>query len=596
MTTVGPRRTRTILTVAVSGALALLVGVLAAGSASAAKPKPPVVKGGSQVEVQILALNDFHGNLLPPTGSGGRVGTTPAGGAAYLATHIQSLEATNANSIVVSAGDLIGASPILSALFHDEPTIEAMNEIGLDLNAVGNHEFDEGATELLRMANGGCHPVDGCQDGTGFEGAEFDFLAANVVNIATGETLFAPYAIRSFNGAKVGFIGMTLEGTPLIVSQAGIQGLDFRDEADTVNALVPVLREQGVQAIVVLLHEGGSPTALNINGCAGVAGPIVDIVDNLDSEVDLVVSGHTHQPYNCVFNGIPTTSAFSFGRLVTDIDMTIDRATQDVTKLMINNRIVTRDVPQYQPILDLIAHYDVVAAPIANRPIGHITADLTNVNQPDGEQTMGDVIADAQLAATDGPAPEGQAVVAFMNPGGVRGSLTFASSPAGEGDGVVTFGEAFTVQPFGNILQTLTLTGAQIDRMLEEQFCGVNSPFATPTAGFFKILLPSAGLSYTWDFAVANAPANATCATDPALGAVNPASISLNGIPIDLGTSYRVTVNNFLADGGDGFFVLRQGTDRVGGLEDLQALEAYLAAAEPAGISPPPLTRITRIN
>jgi 5'-nucleotidase len=380
------------------------------------------------------------------------------------------------------------------------------------------------------------------------------------------------------------------------VSQAGIQGLEFKDEADTVNALIPELREQDVEAIVVLLHEGGSPTSLAINGCAGVTGPIVDIVNRLDPEVDLVVSGHTHQPYSCVFNGIPTTSAFSFGRLVTDIDMTVDRATKDVSKLMINNRIVTRDVPQDQAILDLIARYEVVAAPIANRPIGHITADLTNVSQPDLEQTMGDVIADAQLAATDGPAPEGEAVVAFMNPGGVRGSLLFPSSPAGEGDGVVTFGEAFTVQPFGNILQTLTLTGAQIDRMLEEQFCGVNSPHATPTAGFFKVLLPSAGFTYTWDFAVANSPANATCATDPALGAVNPASISLNGLPLDLGASYRVTVNNFLADGGDGFFVLRQGTDRVGGLEDLQALEAYLAAAEPAGISPPPLTRITRIN
>ena len=550
---------------------------------------------GSQVEVQILALNDFHGNLLPPGGSGGRVGTTLAGGAAYLATHIQNLEATNANSIVVSAGDLIGASPILSALFHDEPTIEAMNEIGLDLNAVGNHEFDEGATELLRMANGGCHPTDGCQDGTPFGGADFDFLAANVVNTTTGETLFAPYAIRNFNGAKVAFIGMTLEGTPLIVSAAGIQGLEFRDEADTVNALVPELREQGVEAIVVLVHEGGSPTALNINGCAGVTGPIVDVVNRLDPEVDLVVSGHTHQPYNCVFNGIPTTSAYSFGRLVTDIDMRVDRATKDVTRLTINNRVVTRDVPQNQAILDLIARYDVVAAPIANRPIGHITAELLNTGQPDGEQVMGDVIADAQLAATDGPPPQGEAVVAFMNPGGVRGSLTFPTSAAGEGDGVVTFGEAFTVQPFGNILQTLSLTGAQIDLMLEQQFCGVNSPSA-PTPGFFKVLLPSAGFAYTWDGAVASAPGNATCATDPALGAVNPASVTLNGVPLDLNATYRVTVNNFLADGGDGFFVLRDGTDRVGGLEDLQAFEAYLAAAEPTGISPPALDRITRVN
>lgn len=572
----------------------MLAIVLGVGPVEA-KAKPPVIMDKSQVEVQILALNDFHGNLKEPTGSGGRVGTVLAGGAEYLATHIKNLEATNANTIVVSAGDLIGASPLLSALFHDEPTIEAMNEIGLDLNAVGNHEFDEGATELLRMANGGCHPTDGCQDGTPFAGADFDFLAANVMNTSDGRTLFAPYAIRNFNGAKVAFIGMTLEGTPLIVSAAGIQGLEFRDEAETVNALVPGLREQGVEAIVVLVHEGGSPTALNINGCPGVSGPIVDIVNRLDPEVDLVVSGHTHQPYNCVFNGIPTTSAFSFGRLVTDIDMRVDRATKDVTGITINNRIITRDVAKDQDIQALIARYDKVAAPIANRPIGHTTADLPNAPQPDGEQVMGDVIADAQLAATQGPPPQGEAVVAFMNPGGVRASLTYPSSPAGEGDGVVTFGEAFTVQPFGNILQTLTLTGAQIDLLLEQQFCGVNSPHAS-TPGFFKVLLPSAGFAYTWDNSVASSPGNATCATDPALGAVNPANVTLNGVAIDLNASYRVTVNNFLADGGDGFFVLRQGTDRVGGLEDLQAFEDYLAAAEPGGVSPPTLNRITRVN
>jgi 5'-nucleotidase len=355
-------------------------------SAAADEPKPPVIKNETEVEVQLLALNDFHGNLLPPSGSSGRVGTINAGGAEYLATHVQNLEAQNANTLVVSAGDLIGASPLLSALFHDEPTIEAMNRIGLDLNAVGNHEFDEGTTELLRMQTGGCHPVDGCQDGDGFAGADFDFLAANVVNHESGETLFPPYAIRNFNGAKVAFIGMTLEGTPTIVSPAGVAGFDFLDEADTVNALVPELRAQDVEAIVVLLHEGGSPTALDINGCAGVTGPIVDIAERLDDAVDLVVSGHTHQPYNCVFGGIPVTSAFSFGRLLTDIDMRVSRATKDVTSIAINNRIVTRDVKPSAPITELIARYQAMAAPIANRVVGHITADITRANDASLEQ------------------------------------------------------------------------------------------------------------------------------------------------------------------------------------------------------------------
>ncbi len=571
--------------VASSLASAVAILIVLGATAVTGRDKPPVIRDGSTIEVQILALNDFHGNVLPPSGSSGRVGTINAGGAEYLSTHIQNLKATNANSIVVSAGDLIGASPLLSALFHDEPTIEAMNLIGLDLNAVGNHEFDEGTTELLRMQNGGCHPVDGCQDETGFAGADFQFLAANVVNHNSGQTLFAPYTIRNFNGAKVAFIGMTLEGTPNIVSPSGVAGFDFLDEADTVNALIPEIQEQDVEAIVVLLHEGGSPTSLSINGCAGVTGAVVDIAERMDDAVDLIVSGHTHQPYSCVFGGIPVTSAFSFGRLVTDIDMKVDRKTKDVTSLAINNRIVTRDVPLDQRITDLIAHYQVFAAPIANRVIGHITADITRTNDASLEQSMGNVIADAQLDATD-DVGFGEAVLSFMNPGGVRADLIYASSPAGEGDGVVTYGELFTVQPFGNSLVTMTLTGAQIEQALEHQFCGLNSPLNN---FFFKVLLPSDGFHYTWDSAAANSADGMSCAT---ADAVDPASITLNGVPLDMAASYRVTVNIFLADGGDGFPVFAQGTNRLGGAVDTDAFEAYLAANEPGGISPAPLDRI----
>jgi 5'-nucleotidase len=566
----------------VSALLALAALVVATGATS--KSSPPIIQKGPELEVQLLALNDFHGNLLPPGGSSGRVGSTNAGGAGYLATHVRMLEQTNRNSYVVSAGDLIGASPLLSALFHDEPTIEAMNLIGLDLNAVGNHEFDEGTTELLRMQQGGCHPTDGCLDGDGFAGADFRFLAANVVNSQTKEPLFAPYHIENFTGAKVAFIGMTLEGTPNIVSPSGVAGFDFLDEADTVNALIPELKKK-TEAIVVVVHEGGSPTSLDIDGCAGVSGPIVDIVNRLDDEVDLVISGHTHQPYVCTFNGIPVTSAYSFGRLITDIDLRVNRATKDITSIEIDNKIVTRDVDLAEDVTALIERYDALAAPFANRVIGHITADILRAADPDGEQSMGNVIADAQLDATDDPG-FGDAVVSFMNPGGVRADLLYPSSPVGEGDGVVTYGELFTVQPFGNSLVTMTLTGAQIDRMLEEQFCGVNSPNASPTPGFFKVLLPSAGFHYTWDASEAGV---VDC---DAANAVDAAGITLNGAPLDLGSSYRVTVNSFLADGGDGFGVLRQGTDRLGGAVDTDAFEAYLAAAEPTGIAPAPLDRI----
>ncbi len=561
----------------VVGAVAL---ALAAGATSV--NPPPIIKDGNEIEVQLLALNDFHGNLLPPAGSSGRVGAVNAGGAEYLATHVRQLEQLNRNTHVVSAGDLIGASPLLSALFHDEPTIEAMNMIGLDLNAVGNHEFDEGTTELLRMQEGGCHPTDGCLDGDGFAGADFEFLAANVVNSDTKQTLFPPFKVRNFSGARIAFIGMTLEGTPNIVSPSGVAGFDFLDEADAANALIKKIKRQ-TDAIVVLIHEGGQPTALDINGCAGVAGPIVDIAERLDDEVDLVISGHTHQPYNCVFGGKPVTSAFSFGRLITDIDVRVNKSTQEMTSIAINNRIVTRDVPLAADITALITKYSAVAAPIANRPIGHITADILRTNDDSLEQSMGNVIADAQLDATDDPG-FGDAVTSFMNPGGVRADLLYASSSAGEGDGVVTYGELFTVQPFGNSLVTMTLTGAQIDRMLEEQFCGLNSPNATPTPGFFKVLLPSAGFHYTWD------QSEAGVVDCNAANAVS--GIAVNGTALDPGASYRVTVNSFLADGGDGFPVLKEGTDRLGGAVDTDAFEDYLEAAEPTGISPAPRDRI----
>jgi 5'-nucleotidase len=526
------------------------------------------------VDVQILALNDFHGNLLPPTGSSGRVGTIDAGGVEYLATHVNNLRAENPNTVVVSAGDLIGASPLLSALFHDEPTIEAFNLIGLDYNAVGNHEFDEGVTELLRMQEGGCHPVDGCLDGDGFAGAEFQFLAANVVREDTNKILFPAYKMRSFAKAKIAFIGMTLEGTPSIVTPSGIVGWRFLDEADTVNALIPQLKARGIETIVVLIHEGGAQTSdADINGCVGISGAIVDIVNRTDDEVDLFISGHTHRPYNCVIDGRPVTSAFSFGRLVTDVDMTIDVDTGEPTSISINNRIVTRDVPKDSLLTALIDKYNAFAAPIANRVIGSITADITRTINAAGESALGDVIADGQLEATT-PPELGGAVVAFMNPGGIRADLTFAGSPTGEGDGNVTYGEMFTVQPFGNNLVTLTLTGAQIDTLLEQQF-------DNPVVGQSRILQVSTGFTYSWS------------ASAPTGSKVDIASIMLNGVPIDPNGTYRVTVNSFLADGGDNFFVLTQGTNRLGGAVDTDAFEAYFQAHSP--VPPGPQNRITQL-
>lgn len=538
---------------------------------------PAGAKPSGTVDVQILALNDFHGNLLPPSGSSGRVGAIDAGGVEYLATHISSLRALNPNTVVVSAGDMVGASPLLSALFHDEPSIEAFNLIGLDFNAVGNHEFDEGWHELVRLQEGGCHPVDGCLDGDDFAGADFQFLAANVVRKDNGKTIFPAYKVRSFAGAKVAFIGMTLEGTPLIVSPSGISDLNFMDEADTVNALIPELKAKGVETIVVVVHEGGVQAApAPYNGCVGLSGAIVNILERLDDEVDVVVSGHTHQPYNCVIDNKIVTSAFSFGRLVTDIDLTIDRASGEVVSMTANNVIVTRDVPKASMLTALIEKYNAIAAPLANRVIGSITADITTTANAAGESALGDVIADAQLDATNDPG-FGDAVVAFMNPGGIRANLTYSQISGTELPGEVTYGEMFTVQPFGNSMVTLTLTGAQLDTLLEQQFVGCGQTVASRQ----KILQVSAGFSYSWSLAAL--PCNK----------VDASTIKIDGVTVDPAASYRVTVNSFLADGGDGFTVLVQGTNRLGGEVDTDAFEKYFAAYSP--VAPGPQNRITQV-
>jgi len=568
--------------------LALVALAILVPAAQAAKPS-------KDVSVQLLGINDFHGNLEPPTGSGGRIQEVAggpqidAGGAVFLANQLRTLRQQNPNTLTVSAGDLIGASPLLSALFHDEPTIEAMNEMGLDLNAVGNHEFDEGVTELLRMQDGGCGPDNSCPNGT-FGGANFQFLAANVVYRDTGEPIFPPYAIRKFGNIKVGFIGLTLEGTPNIVSASGIQNVEFLDEADTINRYADELRnEHGVRAIVVLLHEGGVPTPFaGIDSC-NVSGPVTDIVDRTTDAVDLFITGHTHQPYICtagngsLIDGRPVTSASSFGRLVTNIGFTLNHKTKDIENVTADNTVVTRTQPAAPDIQALIAGYNTLADPIASRAVGRIASDINRVSAASGENPLGNLIADAQLADTD-DADRGDADIALMNPGGVRADLTFMSSAKGEGDGVVTYGEAFTVQPFNNIVTTNTFTGAQLLDVLKDQWCG-------PTFEAQVILLPSSTLTYTYSRATATAISDTPCAT-----AANPVSnVQVGGVPLDPAGTYRVTTNNFLADGGDGFQSLRAGTNRTSLPDfDVDSLVRYL---EPtlagAPIGPPPTNRIT---
>jgi 5'-nucleotidase len=561
---------------------------------------------GSTAEGNLLAFNDFHGAIDPPSGSGGLILGTPAGGVEYLTTTVKNLraeaQAGGRTSVTVGAGDLVGASPLVSAAFHDEPSIELMNNLGLQISSVGNHEFDEGTTELKRLQSGGCHPTDGCQDGTPFAGADFTYLSANVVNKSNGLPLLLPVNIKIVDGVPVGFVGMTLEGTPSIVNPAGITTVDFKDEVETANKWAALLRLVGVRSLVLLIHEGGAqgapPPPVGVDTCSNFAGAITPIVAGLRPEYGVVVSGHTHRFYSCtlpnsVGTDIAVTSAGSNGQLVTDIDFSVDKKTGAFTEVAAHNVIVENGVQNpdgswlqnppgsgnyvrnpalVDPSAKKIADgYRTAVAPLANRVVGSITTDIVRdvTAASNQESPLGDVIADAQLEYTRSAGAQ----VALMNPGGIRANLVYANSPGGEAPGQVTYGEAFTVQPFNNLVVTQTFTGAQIKAVLEQQIFPVGG-----TTGS-RILQVSDGFTYSYD------------STRPAGDRVS--NIALNGVPIDPAATYRVTTNDFLANGGDGFTNLTHGTDRTTAPGfDIDALVAYLGTGP---IAPGPANRITRL-
>jgi 5'-nucleotidase len=551
--------------------------------------------------VRLLGFNDFHGNLekaglslnLPDPADPAKTVRVATGGAAFLAGKLAELKAGNPNTVIVSSGDLIGGSPLVSAFFRDEPTLEIMNLIGVDLNAVGNHEFDKGVAELTRIVKGGCstdtrdpnlascaRPSQGA-----YAGAKFPFLAANVVD-AAGKPIQPPYVIKTFQGARIAFIGAVTRTTPTIVVPEGVRGVRFLDEAAVINTYVDEVKALGVQAIVAVVHEGGlTDSAWNDPTCANPRGEIFEIVNKLKPDVDVVFSGHTHQGYNCMVKGIPVMQAFAFGRGISQVDVVIDPATQDIdrTKTRALNVPVVNDAnppevaakfPSVTPsaaVAKLVADYAALAAPRANREIGRIIATINRESAPGGDFPAGRLIADAQLAAT-APADKGGAVIAFMNAGGIRAD--FNCTPVAPATTcAVTFGGAFTVQPFGNSLVVMTLTGAQLKELLEQQNTGANAQRA-------RMLQPSKGFTYTWDGAAA--------------AGARVSNMRLNGALIDPAKPYRVTVNSFMADGGDGYSVLSKGTDRVGGAQDVNALIAYLAANNPT--SPDMTARITRVN
>ena len=550
-------------------------------------PAPTPAPASEPVTIGIVGLNDFHGNLQPVSR---RLEVddsleVQAGGAAYLATAIDSLRAQHEYSLAISAGDLISASPLVSSLFLDEPTIGAMNRIGLDFNAVGNHEFDRGWRELERLVEGGCAKLtlrEPCAVEPDYAGAQFDFLAANVltspqVSGPDRQTLFPGTAIRRFGAGErevaVGIIGLTLEGTPQLVTPQGIEGLTFADEAETINAAAANLDANGVDAVVVAIHQGLAPDDQpDVFGCAAISGPLREILDRLNAGIDVVISGHTHRPYVCDYSTVDparpmlVTSAAWGGQMLTDIALTIDPAARRVTGKTARNLVIANDAgaahegilrpAPRQDIAAYVARYADAAKEAESRPVGRLSGPA----RKDGiEHALGNLVADSQLAATR----DAGAQIALMNPGGIRGELV------PDANGTLTFGQIYTVQPFGNTLITKSFTGAQLLALLRSQFHEDGNTIFSVSEGFREVLARD-GEGYRF------------------------VSASLNGQPIDPDATYRVTMNSFLSTGGDGFTIFAEGTDAVTGPVDLDATEAYLD--DEAGRILPPTGRIVVVE
>jgi 5'-nucleotidase len=548
-------------------ALIVSLALMFCAAASAQKPH-------RSVHVQLLAINDFHGNLEPPTGSDGLIDKMPAGGAEYLATHLRKAAAENPNTLVIGAGDMFGASPLLSGLFQDRPAIEALNAMHLSVTSIGNHELDHGGAELLRRVRGGCPQGNTCSAEERADAAKFQYLAGNV-RFDRGP-LFPAMTVRTIGGVKIGFIGETLQGTGTMLAEKSRQNLEFLEESAVANRAAETLERQGVHTIVLLIHQGGSQSAggpngdRDPNGCQNFSGGIEPILEHLLPSIKVVVSAHTHQFYNCTIHGRTVTSASSYGRMFTRIQLTIDAATDKLLYVAAANVTVTRDVAKDPEETAIIAKYLPRADELRNRVVGSTTAAISKKKNGPGESALGELIADAQLAATSAPA-NGGAVIAFMNSGGIRSDLVPAS---GEDAGPcrITYGQLYAAQPFGNRLTVFTLTGDMLRRILEQQFTG----------GTHELLQVSQGFSYKYR---QNAPAGEH---------VVPGSITLHGRPIAPDERLRVEASDFIAQGSEGLTVFQERTDSVTGELDVDALVEYFASHSPVG--PEPLNRIIRVD
>ena len=551
-----------------------LLRPLAAALAAALLFGGCATRATAPVQINLVGMNDFHGHLDPSKFENNSIAlpapqSMQAGGIENIAAALQAWRLEDKDLLVVGAGDMVGASPAMSSMWADEPTIAALGMAGLFATSVGNHEFDQGRAELLRQQNGGCvsiRPDKACKFGPEFQGAGYTYLAANVLDKATGKPFLPAYRIADVKGVKVGFIGAVLKDTASVVLASGIVGLSFVDEADAINQVMPELRAKGAKVFVVLIHEGGQTSEpFDKADCSQLQGPIVGIVKRLDPAIRLIISGHTHKGFQCKVDGRTVTQAEMGGHVLSRISMQVDPSSGVVLDIKVRNTMVKAGLyPPHQQVEAFLKMTRARSKQALLAPLAKVSArSMTRKASPAGESALGDLIADAVLASARAQGAQ----IGFMNAGGLRQDLD-----VGE-DMTASFGQVQIVLPFGNTIVSMDLTGAELRDVLEQQFVRLNGAHAS-------VLQVSNGFSYSWD--ASKAPGQR----------VVPGSLMLNGTPIEDKRTYRVAANNFLAEGGDNFFAFAKARNKIDSqVKDMDAVIGYLVkhdeAGTPAGIAAP---------
>ncbi|MFD7321726.1 bifunctional metallophosphatase/5'-nucleotidase [Streptomyces sp. NPDC059875] len=558
------------------------------------------------IDVQLLSITDFHGYLQPPTpGQGGRIpaggGTSvTVGGAAYLATHLTRLRSGHPNSVFFSTGDNFSGWPFEVDAHQDEPTIEVLNKLGLRFSAVGNHELDVSPEFLVNhMEDGRCFGtvgVDSCfTDSTGrrFHGADFDFLSGNIVSKRTGRTVVDPYRIEWFRGADgkrvpVGFISTTVEAT--VTGSTSYQpGLRALDQAQTIDRYAKELRRRGVEAIVLNVHEGGSPKSAATSGydvCDSAYGPVIELAKKVTPEIDAVVTGDWHSRFNCMVpdpagKPRPVVEAGNHGALISEINLSLDPKTGEVLRDRTRsvNHAVTRDVAPDREVQKIVDHWAARGAERFAQPLATQTGSFTRTPNAAGESTAADLYADVQYWNAN-RTPDGRADLALIaaqpaqGSTAVRGDLPYAkgSHPA-DADGRILYGESWNVYGYGNPVLTVSVKGRQLDAILEQQW--QKQPNGTVKSAPLAV---SRNVSYRYD------PAR------PVGDRVSPRDVLINGRPLDPERTYRVAALAYTVIGADGYSAFAGYTAPVRDGADHESFVDYLRAHKK--ISPAPLNRV----